>query len=388
MSFEPSIKSAQQSQSDLLSANDQFVYSCIFEEIKLPTITGCDASVCLETGIDNARRKYGQISVESLKEVDIRNFDEERLDINTERNQVTKQDELKSNKDTSYNQLVVNLDSPEAINEQYQYSDSMEIMETAKKLFYDKDAERAEVTIIEAYMRGETNLQEAVKQMNEMIDTWRQHASGYVNRAELFKEIIILNEDKKENDESKDCLASYLGEEEERLLMRIENDLTTAIKLAEGYLTSQEIELEHLTSNMNQKQGNYGIDNYQSNCSFGRLKLVRSRLNLRMIEKAKTILGQAYTQQGWMKLRQIKQINYSLAQKAAKLADEPKKLQKEKVRFDAVRWDLEKDASESLRLGGVYGNAQAQAAAVRINPFAKLCGQMVQRAMKEELEYC
>lgn len=389
MSFAPSIKSAQQSQSDLLSVNDQFVYSCIFEEIKLPTITGCDAPVCLETGIDT-RRKNGQISVDdnSLKEVNIRKVDEERLDINNERNQGAEQDKLKSSKeDTSFNQFLVNLDSPEPINEQYQYSDSMEIMETAKKLFYDKDAERAEVAIVGAYVRSETNVQEAVGQMNEMIDTWRQHASGYVNRAELFKEIIILNENKKENGESQGCLVGYLGEEEERLLMRVENDLTTAIKLAEGYLTSQEIELEHLTSNRNQKQDSCGIDNYQSNCSFGRLKLVRSRLSLRMIEKAKTLLGQAYTQQGWMKLRQIKQINYLLAQKAAKLTDEPKKLQKEKVRFDAVRWDLEKDASESLRLGGVYGNAQAQAAAVRINPFAKLCGQMVQRAMKEELEY-
>lgn len=92
---------------------------------------------------------------------------------------------------------MVNLDSPEPINEQYQYSDSMEIMETAKKLFYDKDAERAEVAIVGAYVRSETNVQEAVGQMNEMIDTWRQHASGYVNRAELFKEIIILNENKK-----------------------------------------------------------------------------------------------------------------------------------------------------------------------------------------------
>lgn len=121
------------------------------------------------------------------------------------------------------------------------------------------------------------------------------------------------------------------------MLMRVENDLTTAIKLAEGYLTSQEIELEHLTSNRNQKQDSCGIDNYQSNCSFGRLKLVRSRLSLRMIEKAKTLLGQAYTQQGWMKLRQIKQINYLLAQKAAKLTDEPKSYKKK--RSDLMRYD-------------------------------------------------
>lgn len=101
MSFAPSIKSAQQSQSDLLSVNDQFVYSCIFEEIKLPTITGCDAPVCLETGIDT-RRKNGQISVDdnSLKEVNIRKVDEERLDINNERNQGAEQDKLKVAKKT------------------------------------------------------------------------------------------------------------------------------------------------------------------------------------------------------------------------------------------------------------------------------------------------
>ncbi|MCJ1250651.1 hypothetical protein MMC30_007879 [Trapelia coarctata] len=46
--------------------------------------------------------------------------------------------------------------------------------------------------------------------------------------------------------------------------------------------------------------------------------------------------------------------------------------------------DFEQAASRDFFMGGRYGNEVAQALAVHTNPTAKLCGQMVQEAMKRE----
>ncbi|KAF4126314.1 hypothetical protein GMORB2_0050 [Geosmithia morbida] len=52
-----------------------------------------------------------------------------------------------------------------------------------------------------------------------------------------------------------------------------------------------------------------------------------------------------------------------------------------------ARWrtlDFEEAASRDLALGGRYGNQIAKGLAVSVNPTAKLCGQIVRHAMKEE----
>lgn len=42
-------------------------------------------------------------------------------------------------------------------------------------------------------------------------------------------------------------------------------------------------------------------------------------------------------------------------------------------------------ASEMFRLGGLYGNRIAQEMAVKTNPYARLCGEMVKEALKEDM---
>ena len=46
--------------------------------------------------------------------------------------------------------------------------------------------------------------------------------------------------------------------------------------------------------------------------------------------------------------------------------------------------DFDEAASEDFYIAGRYGSAIGKALAVRINPTAKLCGQMVREAMKQE----
>lgn len=90
--------------------------------------------------------------------------------------------------------------------------------------------------------------------------------------------------------------------------------------------------------------------------------------------KAQELLSQAYTQLGWVQLRRIKILE----------SFQTTTTDKDISRLASKRWELEQSASEYLRCGGVYGNAQAKMASARINPFAKLCGQMVETAMKGE----
>ncbi|KAL6860399.1 hypothetical protein ACO1O0_004427 [Amphichorda felina] len=49
-----------------------------------------------------------------------------------------------------------------------------------------------------------------------------------------------------------------------------------------------------------------------------------------------------------------------------------------------TRLEFEEGASHDLALGGRYGNQIAKGLAVSVNPTAKLCGQIVRQAMKEE----
>ena len=49
-----------------------------------------------------------------------------------------------------------------------------------------------------------------------------------------------------------------------------------------------------------------------------------------------------------------------------------------------TKTDFEDAASREFALGGRYGNEIAKGLAVSTNPTAKLCGQMVREAMKNE----
>ncbi|KAI4127193.1 MAG: hypothetical protein LQ347_004696 [Umbilicaria vellea] len=62
--------------------------------------------------------------------------------------------------------------------------------------------------------------------------------------------------------------------------------------------------------------------------------------------------------------------------------------QKDCLRNDLPQWDChdyEEAASRDFLMGGRYGNPVGKALAIHTNPTAKLCGQMVQQAMRREL---
>lgn len=86
------------------------------------------------------------------------------------------------------------------------------------------------------------------------------------------------------------------------------------------------------------------------------------------------VLAQAYTQKGWLALKRIE---------ALRAREQPQ--QAESVQQQRCVWDMEEEASRWLWLGGAHGNRQAQRAASRINPYAKLCGQMVEQALRREM---
>ena len=47
---------------------------------------------------------------------------------------------------------------------------------------------------------------------------------------------------------------------------------------------------------------------------------------------------------------------------------------------------MEEAASRELAVGGTYGNVMAQQLSVKINPYAKLCGQIVREAQRQEVK--
>ncbi|KAA8917340.1 hypothetical protein TRICI_000514 [Trichomonascus ciferrii] len=83
---------------------------------------------------------------------------------------------------------------------------------------------------------------------------------------------------------------------------------------------------------------------------------------IRVSKMQGTILCQAYTQLGGIYL--------ALAEKAK--AD------------GKDYWGLEEKASQSLFYAGMFGNETARALAAKVNPYAKLCGNMVKEALERE----
>lgn len=83
---------------------------------------------------------------------------------------------------------------------------------------------------------------------------------------------------------------------------------------------------------------------------------------IRVSKMQGTILSQTYSQLGGIYL---------------KLAEQAKKDNRD-------YWEYEERASESLFYAGMFGNETARAVAVKINPYAKLCGNMVREALERE----
>jgi hypothetical protein len=84
-------------------------------------------------------------------------------------------------------------------------------------------------------------------------------------------------------------------------------------------------------------------------------------------------LSQAYTQRG--------ALYHTAAKTLSKSPDSAIVIQ----RFKSwTQFDFEEAASKDFFMGGRYGNEIGKALAVHINPTAKLCGQMVQEAMRRE----
>jgi hypothetical protein len=91
-------------------------------------------------------------------------------------------------------------------------------------------------------------------------------------------------------------------------------------------------------------------------------------------------LAQAHTQRGALYLATSK----ALCSQSNTLANAPhlKALITEQSSW--TRQDFEEAASKDFFMGGRYGNNIAKVLAVHTNPTAKMCGQMVQEAMKRE----
>ena len=84
-------------------------------------------------------------------------------------------------------------------------------------------------------------------------------------------------------------------------------------------------------------------------------------------------LAQAYTQRGAL-----------LHGLASSLSKDPSQKLSISTRANLTIVDLQEAASRDFFMGGRYGNEVGRALAVHTNPTAKLCGQMVQNAMRKE----
>lgn len=98
-----------------------------------------------------------------------------------------------------------------------------------------------------------------------------------------------------------------------------------------------------------------------------------SSLSTPLSPQAARTLSMAHTQRAAIYLKTTKLLSY-------------RSLDMDESRREAqwAKLDFEEAASRDLALGGRYGNQIAKGLAVSVNPTAKLCGQIVRQAMKEE----
>lgn len=113
-----------------------------------------------------------------------------------------------------------------------------------------------------------------------------------------------------------------------------------------------------------------------------------------------SVLSKAYTQRAWLlwKLAKVSPVgvlsNPSPEEGPCKEADEDNIVAKESSSKQSQppaqllglsREELEDMASRDFVMGGMYGNESARGMAVRTSPYAKLCGEIVKEAMKEDM---
>ena len=169
-------------------------------------------------------------------------------------------------------------------------------------------------------------LAEAYSQLSSLIDTFPEAASLRNNRAQLSRMMLgpMLTSDSEDDEPTKPSLPT---------LLNTVSDLDKAIELCQPPAPSQ------------------AISPFQCR-----------------------ILGQAYTQRAAL---------FHSASKDPNLMAKIRKLGKQFSDWDAN--DFKEAASQDFFMGGRYGNEIGKALAVHTNPTAKLCGQMVQEAMKREM---
>ncbi|VVT56345.1 uncharacterized protein SAPINGB_P004989 [Magnusiomyces paraingens] len=189
------------------------------------------------------------------------------------------------------------------------------------------NAQRREIEIIQGLESKSINYKKALEEMDALIEQNSEYASAYNNRAQL-KRLLYL--EKKES-----------GSEITVSLDSIDTDLGRAIDLAQKDI-----------------QKTNGPHTYL----------------------ARHVAAQAYTQKGWVVLTRIQ------VARATKSSHEENHNDITVIGKDDS-WELEEEASRWLHLGGEYGNEYAQRAAALVNPYAKLCGQMVERALHHEYKY-
>ena len=169
-------------------------------------------------------------------------------------------------------------------------------------------------------------LSEAYSQLSSLVDTYPQAASAKNNRAQLSRMMLgpSLTSRPKENEHTTVSLPS---------LPTLLQDLDKAIELASPPTAGQ------------------AVSPFQCR-----------------------ILGQAYTQRAAL---------FHAASKEPNLMARFHELGTTFCNWDVD--DFEEAASRDFFMGGRYGNEIGKALAVHTNPTAKLCGQMVQEAMKREM---
>lgn len=98
--------------------------------------------------------------------------------------------------------------------------------------------------------------------------------------------------------------------------------------------------------------------------------------NIKVCDFQARVLRAGYAQRGYLTWKAAKRANQKLSN-AGNLPEELKGL---------TQSEMEDKARADLELAGRYGDQEAMKMAVSANPYARLCGNIVQEAMKVEIE--
>lgn len=193
-------------------------------------------------------------------------------------------------------------------------------------------------------------LRSAIDALSALIAQHPDHASAYNNRAQAMR--LLLGDDLRINES-------------------VWTDLTMAIGLIDGGRGAEKSTLKG------------------------------SRAQTHMSKHEASVLSKAYTQRAWLlwKLAKASPIDplssaSSPEEELGKEAEDDvlavktyssKRYQLPAQLHGLSRQDLEEMASRDFAMGGIYGDESARSMAVRTSPYAKLCGEIVKEAMKEDI---